>query len=73
MHNLILTRKAESTIELDADAIQAVSGGIWDYSNRLGYLGEHLEELKNLGRPDYFNPKNLDEAANQVNLGWVSL
>jgi hypothetical protein len=53
-----------------------ISGGIWDYSNRLGLLGQHLEDQKNsrYGWGDLLkDPKNLEEAAGQALQGWVSV
>jgi hypothetical protein len=32
--------------ELDVSAMAEVRGGIWDYSNRLGYLGQQLEDRR---------------------------
>jgi hypothetical protein len=34
----------ELTAELHADDMDKVHGGIWDYSNRLGLLGQQLED-----------------------------
>lgn len=58
---------------LDTQALHAVSGGIWDYSNRLGMLGQMLEDRqdRNYGNP--FGPKTLDEAAHQALEGWISV
>jgi hypothetical protein len=58
---------------VEAAELQQVNGGIWDYSNRLGALGEHLEQWKDRKYGDLFNPKNLDEAAGQALQGWVSV
>lgn len=49
-----------------------VSGGIWDYSNRLGILGQMLEE-RGGSRPTVSPPKNLEEAAGRALEGWVSI
>ncbi len=59
--------------ELDHVALQSVSGGIWDYSNRLGLLGQMLEDIQDRNYGDPFGPKTLDEAAHQVLEGWVSV
>jgi hypothetical protein len=58
---------------VDASELTLVNGGIWDYSNRLGFLGEMLEAQQNAQYDDLINPKNLDQAADQVNHGWVAL
>ena len=59
--------------ELDTDVLRSVSGGIWDYSNRLGLLGQMLEAIqdRNYGNP--FNPSTLDASAHQALEGWVSI
>jgi hypothetical protein len=58
---------------LDAGSMNEVSGGIWDYSNRLGMLGQMLEDKQDRGYGDPFGPKTLDEAAHQGLEGWVSV
>jgi hypothetical protein len=58
---------------LSAEQLAAVRGGIWDYSNRLGLLGEMLEAKQDRNYGDPFGPKTLDEAAAQVHEGWVSV
>lgn len=58
---------------VETSELSQVDGGIWDYSNRMGYLGEILEARKDRKYGDLFNPKTLDEAANMVNQGWVSV
>ena len=51
-----------------------VSGGIWDYSNRLGpYLGQMLEDRQDRNYGDPFGVKTIDEAAAQALQGWVSI
>jgi hypothetical protein len=52
-----------------------VSGGIWDYSNRLGpHLGQMLEDRQDRRYGDVLSPpKNLDEAAGRALQGWVSI
>ena len=69
---------AQSTFEQVAmSEMLEVSGGIWDYSNRLGpHLGQHLEDQKNdrYGYGDLLStPKNLDDAAGRALQGWVSV
>ena len=32
--------------EVDLHAMREIRGGIWDYSNRLGLLGQHLEDRR---------------------------
>ncbi|MCP5239889.1 MAG: hypothetical protein H6950_03320 [Zoogloeaceae bacterium] len=59
--------------ELDSRALHAVSGGIWDYSNRLGMLGQMLEDAQDRNYGDPFGPKTIDEAAHQALEGWVSI
>jgi hypothetical protein len=51
-----------------------VSGGIWDYSNRLGpFLGQMLEDRQDRNYGDPFGVKTIDEAAHQALEGWVSI
>ncbi len=72
--NQRLNQEAQFTFEaVGMSELLQVSGGIWDYSNRLGILGAMLEERKNAQYGDLFNPKNLDEAAAQALQGWVSI
>ena len=59
------------TVEMSE--LTLVSGGIWDYSNRLGILGEMLEADQNAKYDDLINPKTLDAAASLALKGWVSL
>jgi hypothetical protein len=59
--------------ELDSEVLAGVCGGIWDYSNRLGELGQMLEDRQDRNYGDPFNPKTLDEAAHQALEGWVSI
>jgi hypothetical protein len=59
--------------ELDDAALLQVSGGIWDYSNRLGLLGQMLEDIQDRNYGDPFHPSTLDAAAHQALEGWVSL
>ncbi len=65
---------ASSTLEaVEAAELTQVSGGIWDYSNRMGYLGQILEDQKNRPYGDVFGAKNLDQAAAKALQGWVSI
>ena len=59
--------------ELSSDQMDHVRGGIWDYSNRLGILGQQLEDAQDRNYGDPFGPKTLDEAAHQALEGWVSI
>ncbi|MBL8447356.1 MAG: hypothetical protein JNJ44_08100 [Zoogloeaceae bacterium] len=59
--------------ELDAAALCTVSGGIWDYSNRLGILGQMLEAIQDSKYGNLLNPSTLDAAAHQALEGWVSI
>lgn len=62
-----------ATEPLDAKAMSAVRGGIWDYSNRLSMLGQMLEDQQDRNYGDPFHPKTLDAAAHQALEGWVSV
>jgi hypothetical protein len=73
MRNEKLTCPIPESAELDDDALQMVSGGVWDYSNRLGMLGQMLEDRQDRNYGDPFNPKDLDAAAHQALEGWVSI
>jgi hypothetical protein len=59
--------------ELGTDSMAAVRGGLWDYSNRLGMLGQMLEDQQDRNYGDPFGPKTIDEAAHQSLEGWVSI
>jgi len=73
MRNEMPTRLVSEPEELGNDALQMVSGGIWDYSNRLGMLGQMLEDIQDRNYGDPFNPTTLDAAAHQALEGWVSI
>jgi hypothetical protein len=73
MRNAILTCAGSEVAELEDSAVQMVSGGVWDYSNRLGMLGQMLEDRQDRNYGDPFGPKTLDEAAHQALEGWVSI
>ncbi len=59
--------------ELDVSSMAEIRGGVWDYSNRLGMLGQMLEDDQDRNYGDPFGPKTLDEAAHQSLEGWVSI
>jgi hypothetical protein len=50
-----------------------VSGGVWDYSNRLGMLGQMLEDRQDAKYGDSFGATTIDAAARQALQGWVSI
>jgi hypothetical protein len=70
-----VNRHTPQTLEtVEMSELTLVSGGIWDYSNRLGpYLGQMLEDRQDRNYGDPFGPKTLDEAAHQALEGWVSI
>ncbi|HJS09516.1 MAG TPA: hypothetical protein VJ809_17735 [Pirellulales bacterium] len=70
-----VNRHAQKTLEtVEMSELMLVSGGIWDYSNRLGpFLGQMLEDRQDRNYGDPFGPKTLDEAAHQALEGWVSI
>lgn len=60
------------TVEMSE--LTLVSGGIWDYSNRLGpYLGQALEDAQDRKYGDLFGATTLDAAAGRALEGWVSV
>lgn len=67
--------KHEKWETVAASELLLVSGGIWDYSNRLGpVLGQMLEDKNDAFHPGLLDtPTNLDAAAAQAGQGWVSL
>jgi hypothetical protein len=72
--NLQMKQNARLTLEaVEASELASVSGGIWDYSNRLGMLGEMLEANQDRHYGNPFGTKTLDEAAHQALEGWVSI
>ncbi|MCB1913894.1 MAG: hypothetical protein KDG53_18690 [Rhodocyclaceae bacterium] len=73
MRNTTTSGSDSAPYELDARAQQAVGGGVWDYSNRLGLLGQMLEDAQDRNYGDPFGPKTIDEAAHQALEGWVSI
>lgn len=66
---------AQLTLEtVGMSELTRVSGGIWDYSNRLGpFLGQMLEDRQDRNYGDPFGVKTIDEAAHQALEGWVSI
>jgi hypothetical protein len=60
-------------LELGMEELSHARGGIWDYSNRLGVLGQMLEDIKDRNYGDLLHPKTLDAAAAQALQGWVSI
>ncbi|MFZ0790273.1 MAG: hypothetical protein WAM94_11715 [Chromatiaceae bacterium] len=48
--------------DLDAGALRGIRGGIWDYSNRLGLLGQQLESRGSL--PTWDNGPSIEDGAN---------
>ena len=51
-----------------------VSGGIWDYSNRLGpYLGQMLEDRQDAKYGNVLGVTTIDGAAHRALEGWVSV
>jgi hypothetical protein len=50
-----------------------VSGGIWDYSNRMGYLGSILEAQQDAKYGNVLGTTTIDGAAHRALEGWVSV
>ena len=60
------------TVEMSE--LTLVSGGIWDYSNRLGpFLGQMLEDRQDAKYGNVLGVTTLDGAANRALEGWVSI
>ena len=60
------------TVEMSE--LTLVSGGIWDYSNRLGpYLGQMLEDRQDAKYGNVLGVTTLDGAAARALEGWVSV
>lgn len=55
-------RDLSDTRELDADAMRGIRGGLFDYSNRLGYVGQEIEDSRN-PPPLWDNGPSIDDAA----------
>jgi hypothetical protein len=70
-----VTENAQLNFEMvEMSELTWVSGGIWDYSNRLGpFLGQMLEDRQDRNYGDPFGVKTIDEAAHQALEGWVSI
>ena len=71
-----LTRQLVETSTLqsvETSDLTHVEGGIWDYSNRLGMLGQMLEDRQDRKYGVSFDPKTIDAAAGQALQGWVSI
>jgi hypothetical protein len=49
--------------ELDVSAMSEVRGGIWDYSNRLGYLGQQLEDRRDKSTSIGGNGPSIEDGA----------
>jgi hypothetical protein len=73
MRNTQLTSTIAGVRPLRSDEMEYVSGGIWDYSNRLGMLGQLLEDAQDRRYGDPLGPKTLDQAAHQALEGWISV
>lgn len=58
---------------VDASQLSSIDGGIWDYSNRMGMLGQILEDRQDRPYGNVLHPKTLDAAAKQALDGWVSI
>ena len=69
-----LGQHTQSTLEtVVLSELTSVSGGVWDYSNRMGMLGQMLEDRQDAKYGVSFSPKTLDAAAGQALQGWVSI
>lgn len=51
------------SIDLDTAAMTEICGGIWDYSNRLGLLGQQLEDRRNPSVPGTDNGPSIEDGA----------
>ena len=59
---------------VDVSEMTQVSGGIWDYVNRLGpFLGQQLADKQDGKYGVTMHPGTLDAAAHQALEGWVSV
>ena len=56
---------------VEASELPLISGGVWDYSNRLGMLGQMLESRQDAKYGDLFGPTTFDKAAHRALEGWV--
>ena len=66
-------------VQLKLEAVEMseltlVSGGIWDYSNRLGsFVGQPLEDRQDAKYGNVLGVTTLDGAAQRSLEGWVSV
>jgi hypothetical protein len=51
------------SIDLGVSAMAEVRGGIWDYSNRLGVLGQHLEDRRTASTSVWDNGPSIEDGA----------
>jgi hypothetical protein len=69
--------KKNASLKLEAvetPELLLISGGIWDYSNRLGpYLGQMLEDAQDGKYGNVLGVTTLDGAAHRALEGWVSI
>lgn len=49
--------------DLSVSAMAEIRGGIWDYSNRLGMLGQQLEDSRSPSTSIWDNGTSIDDAA----------
>ena len=68
-------RNAQLTFEtVGISELTLVSGGIWDYSNRLGpFLGQMLEDRQDAKYGNVLGVTTIDGAAQRALQGWVSI
>lgn len=58
---------------VETSELLLISGGIWDYSNRLGLLGQMLEDAQDAKYGNVLGVTTLDGAYNRALEGWVSI
>jgi hypothetical protein len=58
---------------VNSSELLSISGGIWDYSNRMGYLGSILEAQQDAKYGNVMGPTTIDGAAHRALEGWVSV
>ena len=67
-------QEAQLKVEtVEMSELLLVSGGIWDYSNRLGMLGQMLEDRQDAKYGNVLGVTTLDGAAHRALEGWVSI
>ena len=49
--------------DLQSSDMTEIRGGIWDYSNRLGYVGQHLEAVRSPA-PVWDKGPSIEDGAN---------